>query len=67
MTSVKRPKYTKTPEEIDAIGEGGKILRDILHRAAALAKPGVSTLEINDFAEREIKKAGGRPSFRDVH
>lgn len=56
-------KFTKTPEEIAIIGEGGKILRDILHRAAELAKPGVSTAEINDFAEKEIIKAGGRPSF----
>lgn len=56
-------RYTKSPEEIEIINEGGKILRDILHRAAAMAKPGVSTAEINDFAEREINKAGGRPSF----
>lgn len=56
-------KYTKTPEEIEIINEGGKILRDILHRAGAMAKPGVSTAQINDFAEKEIVKAGGRPSF----
>ncbi len=56
-------RYTKTPEEIEIINEGGKILRDILHKAAALAKPGVSTAEINDYAEKEIIKAGGRPSF----
>lgn len=56
-------KYTKTPEEIDLIDEGGKLLRDILHRAGEMAKPGVSTKEINDFAEREIIKVGGRPSF----
>ncbi|HEX3099640.1 MAG TPA: type I methionyl aminopeptidase [Patescibacteria group bacterium] len=56
-------KYTKTKAEIELIDEGGKILRDILHRAAAMAKPGVSTFEINDFAEREMIKAGGRPSF----
>lgn len=56
-------RYTKTPEEIELINEGGKILRDILHRAGAMAKPGVSTAEINDFAEKEIIKAGGRPSF----
>ncbi len=56
-------KYTKKPEEIELIAEGGKILRDILHRAGALAKPGVNTAEINDFAEAEIIKAGGRPSF----
>lgn len=56
-------KYTKKPHEIELIAEGGKILRDILHRAGELAKPGVNTAEINDFAEAEIIKAGGRPSF----
>jgi len=55
--------YVKTPEEIELIAEGGKILGDILKRAAAMVKPGISTLELNDFAEREIKKAGGKPSF----
>ncbi len=56
-------RYTKTPDEIKLINEGGKILRDILHRAAAKAKPGISTWEINEFAEKEMIKAGGRPSF----
>lgn len=56
-------KYTKTAKEIDLIHEGGKLLCDILHRTAALAKAGVSTFELNEFAEQEIKKVGGRPSF----
>ena len=56
-------KYTKTSQEIGIINEGGKILRDILQRAGAMAVPGVSTAEINDFAEKEMLKAGGRPSF----
>ena len=49
--------YTKTPKEIDLIHEGGKLLGDILRRTAKLAKAGVSTLELNQFAETEIKKA----------
>lgn len=53
----------KTQEEIDIIGEGGQILRDILYRTAELAKPGVTTWRLNEFAESEIAKAGGRPSF----
>lgn len=56
-------KYTKKPEEIELIAEGGKILGGILLRAAEMARPGISTAEINDFAEQEIIKAGGRPSF----
>ncbi|MCL5008981.1 MAG: type I methionyl aminopeptidase [Patescibacteria group bacterium] len=54
----------KTREEISLIAEGGTILHDILYRTAALAKPGVSTWELNEFAENEIAKAGGRPSFK---
>jgi methionyl aminopeptidase len=56
-------RYTKTAAEIELIHEGGKLLADILRRTAQLAKPGVSTMELNDFAEAEIKKVGGRPSF----
>lgn len=56
-------KYTKTPQEIEIIEEGGKLLGDILRRTAQLVKPGVSTYELNEFAEKEILKVGGRPSF----
>ncbi len=56
-------KYTKTPEEIKLINEGGKILRAILHRAGEMAKPGVSTKQLSDFADSQIRKAGGTPSF----
>lgn len=54
----------KTEAEIKLIAEGGKILHDILYRTAELALPGVSTWELNEFAEKEIEKAGGRPSFK---
>lgn len=55
--------FTKSPEEIEIIAEGGRILRDILSATAAMVKPGVSTKELSNFAESEIKKAGGTPSF----
>lgn len=55
--------FTKLLAEIAIINEGGKILHDILLRAGEMAQPGVSTAEINDFAEKAIIKAGGRPSF----
>ncbi len=58
-----RASFTKTSQEIERIGQGGKILRDILHRTSGLAKPGASTWELNQFAESEMRKAGGRPSF----
>ncbi len=54
----------KTQEEIEKIREGGKIHTRILQQTAKLAKPGISTWELNAFAEAEILKAGGRPSFK---
>ncbi len=54
----------KTQEEIDKIKEGGKILNRILLQTAELVRPGVSTWELNTFAEQEIFKAGGKPSFK---
>lgn len=54
----------KTPEEIELIAEGGKILREILHQTAELVKVGISTWELNEFAEKMIYDAGGKPSFK---
>lgn len=57
------PGQIKTTSEIEAIYEGGKLLRDILLRTAKLAKPGVSTKDLSDYADAEIRKVGGVPSF----
>ncbi len=54
----------KSNQEIEIIAEGGKILHDILQKTAGLVKPGVSTWELNEFAEEAIVRAGGRPSFK---
>lgn len=39
-------------------------MHGILHAAAALVKPGISTFELNEFAEKSIYNAGGKPSFK---
>jgi methionyl aminopeptidase len=55
--------HIKTEQEIGLINEGGKLLRDILLRTTQLVKPGVTTADLNDYAEQEIFRVGGRPSF----
>lgn len=55
----------KSRKDIETIREGGKIISAILRDVAALAKPGVSTLEMDSFAEDKIRKAGGRPAFKN--
>jgi methionyl aminopeptidase len=54
----------KTADEINVIAEGGAILHNILHQTAGLVKPGISTWQLNEFAEKMILEAGGRPSFK---
>ncbi len=55
----------KTQEEIELIAEGGRLIHDILQQTAAKVAPGVSTAELNEFAEQEIYQIGGRPSFKN--
>ncbi len=57
----------KTKEEIDLIREGGKLLAGILEQVAAVAKSGVSTLELDMLAESLILQSGGTPSFKGYH
>lgn len=58
-----RKGFIKTQEEIEIIAEGGAIMNSILNKLAKMAVPGVSTLELDEFAEKEILACGGRPSF----
>lgn len=54
----------KTAEEIVILREGGKRLAKILREIAGLARPGVSTEELDRRAERLIFDCGGAPSFK---
>ena len=56
--------FIKTPAEIKIMRFGGKILADVLAETSKLAKAGVSTAELNDFAEKFIHDRGGKPAFK---
>ena len=53
----------KTPEEIEIIREGGKRLAFVLNKVKEMIKPGISTLELDRYAEGLIKEAGDYPAF----
>ncbi len=53
----------KTPQEIEILAEGGKILASVLTQVAAKAAPGVSAKELDDYAKKLIKNAGGKPAL----
>ncbi len=57
--------YVKKLEETKKIEEGGKLIGEILEKISKMVKPGISTWEIDQEAERLIKEIGGRPAFKN--
>lgn len=53
----------KTPEEIEIIREGGKHLADVLYKVKDIVKPGISTKDLDLYAEKLISELGGTPAF----
>lgn len=54
----------KTEEEIKIMAEGGKILAEVLAEIEKMAKPGITTLELDRAAEALILKRGAKPAFK---
>jgi len=54
----------KTAEEIETMRKAGKILAQVLEEVCNKAKEGISTLELDKFAEELIIKLGGKPAFK---
>ncbi|MBR6028331.1 MAG: type I methionyl aminopeptidase [Clostridia bacterium] len=53
----------KSPLQIAAMRRAGALLYEVLQTVKDAVKPGVSTLALNDLAERLIRNAGAEPSF----
>jgi methionyl aminopeptidase len=54
----------KSKIEIEIMKEGGKKLASVMAELESMVGPGVSTLEIDQAAERLVKEKGGIPSFK---
>lgn len=57
----------KTTAEIQSMRKGGQILASVLEEVILRAKPGVSTYELDQFAEEYIRSRGGVPAFKGHH
>lgn len=53
----------KTKEEIQIMRESGEILGYVLAYLESIIKPGMTPLEIDEIATKEIIKRGGEPGF----
>ena len=54
----------KSPAEIEAMREAGRVSAKVLREVGALIKPGVTTAELDEFAETLIRLEGGTPAFK---
>ena len=54
----------KSPAEIEAMKEAGRLSAAVLREVGARCVPGVTTLELDQFAEEYIRSNGGIPTFK---
>lgn len=56
----------KSPQEIEKMKIGGKILSDVLWEVTRSIEPGVSEIELDRLAEKLILEKGGESGFKKV-
>src|SRR5712692_8353353 len=54
----------KTPEEIDRMAAAGEILVRTMNLLAGKIRPGVTTRELDEAAEKFIRSQGAEPAFK---
>lgn len=57
----------KSKKEIEKMRAAGQLTGLVLQELRKLAQPGVSTIEIDQAAEKMIRDAGGIPTFKGYH
>jgi len=54
----------KSPEEIEKIAESCRIVADTIEAIKLMITPGLTTLEVENFADTNVRKLGGVPAFK---
>src|SRR2546425_3007005 len=54
----------KSQKEIEKMRAAGQLVGRVLQELRKMVAPGVSTLEVNNFAEKMIREAGAYPTFK---
>jgi len=57
----------KSPREIDLMRRAGQVVATILHEMCEMVEPGISTGELDSFAESRCKELGVKPAFKGYH
>jgi methionyl aminopeptidase len=57
----------KSPREIEAMRQAGRIVAEVLLELEQAVKAGITTASLNKLAEQVIRKAGAEPAFLGYH
>jgi methionyl aminopeptidase len=58
---------TKSAAEIAIMRQAGKIAATVLKEIAEIAKPGMTTADLDAYAEKRIREMGATPSFKGYY
>ena len=54
----------KSPAEIEKLRNSGRLVREILEEMRRRVQPGVTTLDLERFAEKRLRQLGVAPAFK---
>ena len=57
----------KSAREVKIMKKASRIVATVLSEINALAKPGLSTGDLDEYAEKRIREMGAEPSFKGYH
>jgi methionyl aminopeptidase len=57
----------KSPREIDIMRQSGKIVATVLKEISQMVQPGMTTADLDAYAEKRIREMGATPSFKGYH
>ncbi|WP_067454619.1 type I methionyl aminopeptidase [Actinomadura macra] len=57
----------KSPQQVELMRAAGLLVGETLELLREAVKPGITTMELDELAERHIRDSGGVPSFKGYH
>lgn len=57
----------KSGREIEKMRRAGKVVREVLELVRGQVKPGATTLDLENAAEKKIQELGAKPAFKGYH
>lgn len=63
----RRSVETKSPSEIELMRESAQIVATVLQELSEMAKPGMTTADLDEYAEQRIRQMGATPSFKGYY